>query len=63
MSVKLPWELTTYYGDVLKTLQANNPNAAVLDDDAEDEDELEAHEDSLRRLKVNLLRVSLGEQT
>ncbi|KAG8904349.1 Transcription initiation protein spt3, partial [Tulasnella sp. 408] len=51
MSVKLPWELTTIYGDVLKTLQANNPNAAVVDDDAEDEDELEAHEDSLRRLK------------
>lgn len=55
MSVKLPWELTTIYGDVLKTIQANNPNGAAVDDDAEDEDEMEAHEDSLRRLKVQLL--------
>ncbi|KAG8949246.1 Transcription initiation protein spt3 [Tulasnella sp. 424] len=51
MSVKLPWELTTIYGDVLKTIQANNPNGAAVDDEAEDEDEMEAHEDSLRRLK------------
>ncbi|KAG8900034.1 Transcription initiation protein spt3 [Tulasnella sp. 403] len=53
MSVKLPWELTTLYSEVLRTAAANNPNAGAGGNrsDDEDEDELEAHEDSLRRLK------------
>jgi hypothetical protein len=56
MSVKLPWELTTTYSEVLKSLSLSNPNLAGGGNksDDEDEDELEAHEDSLRRLKVRL---------
>lgn len=54
MSVKLPWELTTMYSEVLQNAMANNPNASANGNrsDDEDEDEMEAHEDSLRRLKV-----------
>ncbi|KAG8865156.1 Transcription initiation protein spt3 [Tulasnella sp. 330] len=52
MSVKLPWELTTVYSEALKTATANNPSyISGNKSDDEDEDEMEAHEDSLRRLK------------
>ncbi|KAI0797133.1 TFIID-18kDa-domain-containing protein [Abortiporus biennis] len=39
ITIKLPWEITTIYSDVLQT------------DDEEDEDDIEAHEASIQRLK------------
>ena len=55
MSVKLSWELTTIYSDILRTAAANNPNQKQKGNqsDDEDEDEMEAHEDSVRRLRVS----------
>jgi transcription initiation protein SPT3 len=53
MSIKLPWELTTVYTEALRTATANIPSyTSGNKSDDEDEDEMEAHEDSLRRLKV-----------
>lgn len=40
ITIKLPWEIMTMFSDVLPT------------DDEEDEDDVEAHEASLQRLKV-----------
>lgn len=40
ITIKLPWEIITIYSDVLQT------------DDEEDEDDIEAHEASIQRLKV-----------
>jgi len=49
--VKLPWELMTPYSDFLKSL----PTANSKDDDDEgDEDEVQAHHDSMQRLRVSL---------
>ena len=39
ITIKLPWEITTIFSDVLPT------------DDEEDEDDIEAHEASIQRLK------------
>ena len=55
--VKLSWEITTIYSDVIKTLAANHGRHTGHSDD-EDEDEMEAHEDSVKRLRVCLLRIS-----
>ena len=41
ITIKLPWEIMTMFSDVLPT------------DDEEDEDDIEAHEASIQRLKVN----------
>ena len=41
ITIKLPWEIMTMFSDVLAT------------DDEEDEDDVEAHEASLQRLKVS----------
>lgn len=45
ITVKLPWEITAIYSEVLK-------QAGHQSDDEEDEDDLEAHEASYQRLKV-----------
>jgi transcription initiation protein SPT3 len=42
----LPWEITTIYSEVLK-------QSGHQSDDEEDEDDIEAHEASIQRLKVN----------
>ncbi|KZT42949.1 TFIID-18kDa-domain-containing protein [Sistotremastrum suecicum HHB10207 ss-3] len=44
ITIKLPWEITTIYSEVLK----NNGHQS---DDEEDEDDIEAHEASIQRLK------------
>lgn len=41
--IKLPWDIQTLYSDVLRN--------AKLGDEEEDEDEMEAHEDSVKRLR------------
>jgi len=45
ITVKLPWEITSIYSEVLK-------QSGHQSDDEEDEDDLEAHEDAIQRLKV-----------
>lgn len=49
--IKLPWEPLTPFSEVLKSLP-NRQNGTV--DEEEDDDELEAYEDSLQRLRVSL---------
>ncbi|KAH8118434.1 TFIID domain-containing protein [Phellopilus nigrolimitatus] len=44
ITVKLPWEITAMYSEVLK-------QAGHQSDDEEDEDDIEAHEASIQRLK------------
>ncbi|KZP13452.1 TFIID-18kDa-domain-containing protein [Athelia psychrophila] len=44
ITIKLPWEITTIYSEVLK-------NSGHQSDDEEDEDDIEAHEASILRLK------------
>lgn len=46
ITIKLPWEITTIYSEVLK-------QSGHQSDDEEDEDDIEAHEASIQRLKVN----------
>ncbi len=46
ITIKLPWEITTIYSEVLK-------QSGHQSDDEEDEDDLEAHEASILRLKVS----------
>jgi len=46
ITIKLPWEITTIYSEVLK-------QSGHQSDDEEDEDDIEAHEASILRLKVN----------
>ena len=45
ITIKLPWEITTIYSEVLK-------QSGHQSDDEEDEDDIEAHEASIQRLKV-----------
>jgi transcription initiation protein SPT3 len=51
--VKLPWELMTPYSDFLKSLPTSA--AGKEDEDEGDDDEVQAHHDSMQRLRVNLL--------
>ena len=44
ITVKLPWEITSIYSEVLK-------QSGHQSDDEEDEDDIEAHEASVQRLK------------
>jgi len=44
ITIKLPWEIPTIYSEVLK-------NSGHQSDDEEDEDDIEAHEASIQRLK------------
>ena len=53
--VKLSWEITTIYSEILKTIASNNPGRHSGHSDDEDEDEMEAHEDSVKRLRVTLI--------
>jgi hypothetical protein len=48
ITIKLPWEITTIYSEVLK-------NSGHQSDDEEDEDDIEAHEASIQRLKVGII--------
>ncbi|KDQ21717.1 hypothetical protein BOTBODRAFT_99264 [Botryobasidium botryosum FD-172 SS1] len=48
--IKLPWEITTIYTDALRQAAASNPKSGYKSDD-EDEDEMEAHADSVKRLR------------
>jgi transcription initiation protein SPT3 len=48
ITIKLPWEITTIYSEVLK-------QSGHQSDDEEDEDDIEAHEASIQRLKVRLI--------
>ena len=50
--IKLSCDIVTIYSDVLKTLSTNHPNSHGGHSDDEDDDELEAHEDSVKRLRV-----------
>lgn len=45
ITIKLPWEITTIYSEVLR-------QSGHQSDDEEDEDDIEAHEASILRLKV-----------
>jgi len=45
ITVKLPWEISTTYSEILQGLS----------DDEEDDDDLEAHEASVSRLRVRLV--------
>jgi len=45
ITIKLPWEILTIYSEVLP------------EDDEEDEDDIEAHEASVLRLKVSIHNV------
>ena len=45
ITIKLPWEIATIYTEVLK-------QSGHQSDDEEDEDDIEAHEASIMRLKV-----------
>ena len=45
ITIKLPWEITTVYSDILR-------QSGHQSDDEEDEDDIEAHEASVQRLKV-----------
>ena len=45
ITIKLPWEITTIYSEVLK-------QSGHQSDDEEDEDDIEAHEASIQRLKI-----------
>lgn len=47
ITIKLPWEITTIYSEVLR-------QSGLQEDDEEDEDDLEAQEASLERLKVSV---------
>lgn len=44
ITIKLPWEISTIYSEILKT-------SGIQSDDEEDDDDLEAHEASIQRLK------------
>lgn len=46
--VKLPWELLTPFGDFLKGVTKGE-----VDDEEEDEDEVQAYQDSMQRLRVS----------
>ena len=46
ITIKLPWEITTLYSEVLR-------QSGHQSDDEEDEDDIEAHEASIQRLKVS----------
>lgn len=51
ITIKLPWEITTIYSEAVK-------QSGHQSDDEEDEDDLEAQEASLERLKVGPHSVS-----
>lgn len=51
ITIKLPWEVTAIYSEVLR-------QSGHQSDDEEDEDDIEAHQASLQRLKVSLRKAS-----
>lgn len=48
--VKLPWDVLTPFNDVLKTLPHRQGRE---DEDEEDDDEMQAYQDSMQRLRVS----------
>lgn len=54
--IKLPWELFPTFQDVLQALRNKRIDAGLAagdSDDEADDDELEAYEDSIQRLRVS----------
>lgn len=51
--IKLPWELMTPFQDLLRNLP-NRSATGMPDDEDNDDEELEAYEDSIQRLRVCL---------
>ena len=51
ITVKLPWEITAIYSEVVR-------QSGHQSDDEEDEDDIEAHEASIQRLKAGLFLFS-----
>ncbi len=51
ITIKLPWEITTIYSEVLR-------QSGHQSDDEEDEDDIEAHEASIQRLRVSPSKIS-----
>ncbi|KAI9634318.1 transcription cofactor [Dioszegia hungarica] len=50
--VKLPWEVLTPFSDALKSLPGRHTRAAAAEEDEEqDEDEMQAYQDSMQRLR------------
>ncbi len=59
ITIKLPWEITTIYSEALR-------QSGHQSDDEEDEDDIEAHEASVQRLKVSissLLYITISHKT
>lgn len=52
ITIKLPWEITTIYSEALR-------QSGHQSDDEEDEDDIEAHEASVQRLKVRFSPISM----
>lgn len=48
--VKLPWELLTPFSDLLKGLPSSQNRE---EDEEQDEDEMQAYQDSMQRLRVS----------
>ncbi len=53
MRLRLPWELSTIYTDHLRQLAADGPADGAGAEEEADEEDLEAQEASLQRLRVS----------
>lgn len=49
--VKLPWEVLTPFSDLIKGLPSRQNRAE--DDEEQDEDEMQAYQDTMQRLRVS----------
>jgi hypothetical protein len=49
--VKLPWEVLTPFSDLIKSLPSRQNRAE--DDEEQDEDEMQAYQDTMQRLRVS----------
>jgi transcription initiation protein SPT3 len=52
ITIKLPWEITTIYSELLR-------QSGHQSDEEEDEDDIEAHEASIQRLKVECTSIPM----
>lgn len=51
--VKLPWELLTPFSDFLRSLPNKRGRLGEDEEEDPDEDEMQAHQDSMQRLRVS----------
>lgn len=51
--VKLPWEVLTPFSDLMKGLPSRQNRAE--DDEEQDEDEMQAYQDTMQRLRVSII--------